>query len=664
MNRTEYANAIHDLLDLNVDTTTLLPPDDSAFGFDNIADLLGVSPVLLERYLSAADRISSLAVGDPETQAGSDTYRVRQDLSQDQHIEGLPLGTVGGLAIEHTFPLDAEYEFRLSLFRNNLEIMRGIERPHQIELSIDGERIFLRPVGGPDDLARMRNPTDGSDAIDARFRIRVPVKAGPHKVAATFVQKRGVGTARLQGFVRSSVDTFEATGRPHLEAITILGPYKPAGAGETPSRKRIFTCRPENVADEARCASQILEPLARRAYRKPVSNADMRPLLDFFAQGRAKRDFESGIQFALRRMLAGPSFVFRAETSPDSVKPGTLHPIEPIELASRLSFFLWSSIPDEELISVAASGRLARREVLEQQVRRMLADPRSERFVSNFAGQWLQLRNLRNARPNSADFPDFDDNLRQGFRRETELFFTSILQGDRSVLDLLRADYTFLNERLARHYGVPGVYGSNFRRVPVADEARRGILGQGSILTVTSHADRTSPVVRGKWILENLMGAPPPPPPPEVPPLPENTEDAPPRTLRARLELHRENAVCASCHKVMDPIGFALENFDATGAWRTEEFGAPINATGQLADGSNVNGVVSLRNAILARPEVFAGTVTEKLMIYALGRGLNASDMPAVRAIVRDAASHNYALSSIIMGVTRSVPFQMRKKPE
>ena len=668
LNRTEYANAIHDLLDLNVDTTTLLPLDDSAFGFDNIADVLGVSPVLLERYLSAADRISSLAVGDPEAEPGSDTYRARQDLSQDQHIEGLPLGTVGGLEVEHTFPLDAEYEFRLSLFRNNLEIMRGIERPHQIELSIDDERIFLRPVGGPEDLASMRNPTDGSAAINARFRIRIPVKAGPHKVVATFLQKRGLGTARLEGFVRSSVDTFEATGRPHLEAITILGPYRPTGAGETPSRKRIFTCRPAAVshetADEARCARQILEPLARRAYRRPVSDADMRPLLDFFARGRAKRDFESGIQFALRRMLASPDFVFRAETSPDNIKPGTLHPIDPIELASRLSFFLWSSIPDDELIAVAASGRLAKPEVLEQQVRRMLADPRAERFVSNFAGQWLQLRNLRNARPNSAEFPDFDDNLRQGFRRETELFFASILQEDRSALDLLRADYTFLNERLARHYGVPGIYGSNFRRVAVTDDARWGILGQGSILTVTSHADRTSPVVRGKWVLENLLGAPPPPPPPEVPPLPENTEDAPPRTLRARLELHRANAVCASCHKAMDSIGFALENYDATGAWRNEEFGAPINATGQLADGTNVDGVVSLRNAILARPEVFAGTVTEKLMIYALGRGLNSYDMPAVRAIVRDSAADNYRLTSIIMGVTRSVPFQMRKKPE
>ena len=459
--------------------------------------------------------------GDPETQAGSDTYRARQDLSQDQHIEGLPLGTVGGMAVEHTFPLDAEYEFRLSLFRNNLEIMRGIERTHQIELSIDDQRIFLRPVGGPEDLASMRNPTDGSAAINARFRIRIPVKAGPHKIVATFLQKRGVGTARLQGFVRSSVDTFEATGRPHLEAITILGPYQPAGAAgsETPSRKRIFTCRPVKVADETRCARQILEPLARSAYRRPVNDADMRPLLDFFAKGRAKRDFESGIQFALRRMLASPDFVFRAETSPDNVKPGTLHPIEPIELASRLSFFLWSSIPDEELLSLAASGRLAQPDVQQAQVRRMLADPRAERFVSNFAGQWLQLRNLRNARPNSAEFPDFDDNLRQGFRRETELLFASILHEDRSVLDLLRADYTFLNERLARHYGVPGVYGSNFRRVAVTDDARRGILGQGSILTVTSHADRTSPVVRGKWVLENLLGAPPPPPPPEVPPL-------------------------------------------------------------------------------------------------------------------------------------------------
>ncbi len=658
LNRTEYANAIQDLLGLDVDVASLLPPDDSAFGFDNNASVLGLSTVLLERYLTAADRVSALAVGDPETEPGSDTYRARQDLSQDQHIEGLPFGTVGGLLAEHTFPLDAEYEFRLSFFRNNLEIMRGIERPHQVELSIDDQRIFLRTIGGPEDLAKMRNPTDGSDEIDARFRIRVPVKAGRHRVVATFIQKRGVGTQRLQGFVRSSVDTFEATGRPHLEAITILGPFQ-AVEGDRAGALDL-TCS----GDSTKCARRILEPLARRAYRRPVSEEDVRPLMDFFREGEAKGGFASGIQMALRRMLASPAFLFRTETSPASLAPGALHRIDPVELASRLSFFLWSSIPDEQLLKEAESRRLEQPAVLEAEVRRMLADPEAERFVSNFAGQWLQLRNLRNARPNSADFPDFDDNLRQGFRQETEMLFASVLDENRSVLDLLHADYTFLNERLARHYGIPGVYGSNFRRVAVTQDERRGLLGQGSILTVTSHADRTSPVVRGKWILENLLGAPPPPPPPEVPALTENEEGAPPKSLRARMELHRANPVCASCHKLMDPIGFSLDNFDAVGAWRTEESGSPIDATGRLADGTEVDGVVSLRNAILARPEVFVSTVTEKLLIYALGRGLEPYDMPAVRKIVRETAPSGYPLSGMIMGVVRSVPFEMRKKPE
>lgn len=645
LNRTEYANAIEDLLGLKVDVASLLPPDDSAFGFDNVADVLGVSPVLLERYLSAADRISALALGDPETEPGSDTYRARQDLSQDQHIEGMPFGTVGGIAVEHNFPLDAEYEFRLSMFRNNLEIMRGIERTHQVELSIDDERIYLRPIGGADDLAKMKNMTEGSDAIDARFRVRVPVTAGRHKIVATFLQKRGYGTQRLEPFVRSSVDTFEATGRPHLEAITILGPYnaKP-GAARAPKLK--------------------LEQLTRLAYRRPVTEADMAPIREFYERGKAKRDADSAYQMALRRILASPAFVFRPETSPAKVKPGAVHPIEPIELASRLSFFLWSSIPDDELLKAAENGSLAKPVVIKAQVNRMLADPKANRFVTNFAGQWLQLRNLKNARPNSADFPDFDDNLRQGFRQETEMLFASVLNENRSVLDLLRADYTFLNERLARHYGVEGIYGSNFRRVAVTQDERKGILGHGSVLTVTSHADRTSPVVRGKWILENLLGAPPPPPPPDVPTLPENSEGAPPKSLRARLELHRSNAVCASCHKVMDPIGFSLDNFNAVGAWRTEDAGAPVDASGVLADGTPVNGVVSLRNAILAKPDVFASTVTEKLMIYALGRGLDPADRPAVRAIVRDSARENYSLQSIIMGVVKSVPFQMRRKPE
>jgi hypothetical protein len=665
LNRTEYANAIQDLLGLEVDVSALLPPDDSAFGFDNNASVLGLSSVLLERYVAAADRVSALALADPAIGPGSDNYRARQDLSQDQHIEGLPFGTVGGMLVEHTFPLDAEYELRLSFFRNNLEIMRGIERPHQVELSIDCERIFLRSIGGPEDLALMRNPTDGSDAIDSRFRVRIPVKAGQHKVTATFLEKRGIGTLRLQGFVRSSVDTFEATGRPHLEGITILGPYNPSKNGGKPGNMD-FSC-PEGSSsprDSVSCARQVLAPIARRAYRRPLTDDDVRPLMEFFQRGLALGGADRGYQMALRRMLASPSFLFRAETSPNDLPLGALHRINPVELASRLSFFLWSSIPDDRLLDLAVSGKLARPDVQESEVRRMLADPRGQRFVSNFAGQWLQLRNLRNARPNSAEFPDFDDNLRHDFGSETELLFASVLREDRSVLDLLRADYTFLNERLARQYGIPGIYGSNMRRVAVTQEERKGILGHGSVLTVTSHADRTSPVVRGKWILENLLGAPPPPPPPEVPPLAENAEGAPAKSLRARLEVHRANAICASCHKLMDPIGFSLDNFDAVGSWRTQESGAPIQATGQLADGTQVNGVVSLRNALLARPEVFAGTVTEKLLIYALGRGLEPYDMPAVRAILRENSTTDYRLSSIVMGVVRSVPFQMRRKPE
>ena len=661
LNRTEYGYVIQDLLGLKVDVASLLPADDSAFGFDNNASELGISSVLLERYLSAADRISALSLADPNIQPGSDTYKARQDLSQDEHIEGLPFGTVGGMAVQHTFPLDAEYEFRLSFFRNNLELMRGVERPHEVELSLDDQRIFLRTLGGPEDLALMRNPTDGSDAVDARFRIRVPVQAGQHTVTATFVQKRGYGTARLQGFVRSSVDTFEPTGVPHLEGITIMGPYNPSKNGGRPGSIDL-SCS-GLASDSMPCVRKVLARIMRHAYRRPVTDEDMRPVLEFFDRGRAKGGIDRGYQMALRRILVSPSFIFRAETSSDSLPPGTVHPIDPVELASRLSFFLWNSIPDDRLLDLAVSGKLAHPDVLQSEVKRMLADPRGTRFVTNFAGQWLQLRNLRNARPNSEEFPDFDDNLRQDFRKETEMLFASVLNENRSVLDLMRANYTFLDERLARQYDVPGVYGSNMRRVALTQDARRGLLGQGSILTVTSHADRTSPVVRGKWILENLLNAPPPPPPPQVPPLADNVEGAPPKSLRARLELHRANAVCASCHKLMDPIGFSLDNYNAVGAWRSEDSGAPIDASGQLADGTKVNGVVSLRNALLARPEVFAGAVTEKLLIYALGRGLQPYDMPAVRTILRETAP-DYRLSSIVLGVVRSVPFQMTKKPE
>ena len=663
LNRTEYANAIRDLLALDVDTSSLLPPDDSAYGFDTIGDVLTVSPALLDRYLSAADRISALAVGDVSIGAGATTYRVPHDRSQDQHLEGLPLGTVGGLLTTHTFPLDAEYTFQIRLFRTNLEMMKGLEAPHQIDILIDGERVFTDTVGGPADLKLSRTWTDGADAIDARLRVRVPVEAGPRSVGVTFQRKVAMGAARLQRPLRSSADTFEATGRPHVELLEITGPFEATGPGDTPSRRRIFECRPASAGDEPACARRILSTLARRAYRRPVHDADLAPLVEFYERGRVKGGFEGGIQMGLRRILASPSFAFRAErdAGPDAGVPS---PVGDLELASRLSFFLWSSLPDDALVEVAAEGRLRAPGEIDRQVRRMLADPKAGALVTSFAAQWLQLRNLRNARPNSFDFPDFDDNLRLAFQRETELLFESLIREDRNVLDLLRADYTFVNERLATHYGMTGVAGSRFRRVAVTDEARKGLLGHGSVLTVTSHADRTSPVVRGKWILENLLGSPPPPPPPEAPPLADDEEGARPRTLRERIESHRANPVCASCHRIMDPLGLALEQFDAVGAWRTHDAGSPIDASAQLTDGTRVNGVVELRDALLARPEVFVTTMTEKLMIYALGRGLTHHDMPAVRGIVRTAAAGDYRLSALILGVVRSTPFQMRVHTE
>ena len=643
-------------MSLWVDVSSLLPPDDSAFGFDNISDLLGTSPALLERYLVAADRVSALAVG-AAVAPGSDTYRIRQDRSQDQHIDGLPLGTVGGLLVNHTFPLDAEYHFSLALYRTNLEAIRGLEHPHRIEITIDGERVFLETVGGDAEKGGTGSITDRSDAVDARLQVRVPVKAGPHAVGATFVRKIGAGTQRLRPFLRSSAGTYDSTGRPHIETLTIAGPFDPTGPGTTPSRERVFSCRPARPDQEEACAAKIISTLARRAYRRPVTKADTDRLLAFYRAGREAGRFDAGIQMALRRILASPSFVFRVEE--DRGRPGTLQRVSDVELASRLSFFLWSSIPDDGLLDTAERGQLRKGDVLEREVRRMLDDPRAANFVRNFTGQWLHTRNLRTVMPNHDEFPDFDDTLRDAFQRETELFFESVMREDRNVLDLLTADYTFVNERLAKHYGVPHVYGSHFRRVAVANDARRGLLGKGGLLMVTSRADRTAPVLRGKWILENILGTPPPPPLPNVPPLEASSAEAP-RTLRERMEQHRASPTCAGCHKVMDPLGFALENFDAVGAWRTREGGVPLDASGQLADGTTVDGVVELRDALLARSDVFVRTLTEKLMTYALGRGLQHYDMPVVRGIVRKAERQDYRFSGIIMGIVTSAPFQMR----
>jgi hypothetical protein len=664
LNRSEYGNAIRDLLALDVDVASLLPPDDSAFGFDNISDVLGVSPSLQERYLSAAGRISGLAIGDPQRGPASDTYRLRQDLSQNEHVEGLPLGTVGGLLVRHLFPLDGEYVLQVRLQHTNFGNLRGLDYPQQIETAIDGERVHVATIGGNADLAAMFDKqNDTSDAVEARLAVRVPVKAGQRAVSVAFIRNLSLGdTRRLQPFLRSSVDTLDWTGLPHIQSLTINGPFNATGPGDTPSRRRIFVCRSRGQGDDLACARRILGTLLRRAYRQPVHEPDLQSVLAFYVSGQREGGFEMGVQRALKAILASPKFVFRSEQDPPNPPSGGVFRISSLELASRLSFFLWSSIPDDELLKVASEGRLRDPAALERQVRRMLADPKSAALVGNFAGQWLQLRNLKSVQPNSDAFPDFDDNLRQSFQRETELFFESVMREDRSVLDLLRADYTFLNERLARHYGVPDIYGSRFRRVTITDEARKGLLGQGSILAVTSHAERTSPVVRGKWILDNLLGTPPGAPPPDVPSLKENEKGQQPKRMREMLAEHRARAACATCHNVMDSIGFAMENFDAVGAWRTREPGGPLDTSGELADGTVVDGIVDLRRALLSRPDVFVRTLTEKLLTYALGRGLGYHDMPAVRTMVRQSAGNDYRFSSIVSAIVTSAPFQMRMK--
>jgi len=666
LNRAEFANAVRDLVALDVDVAALLPPDDSAYGFDNISDALNVSPSLQERYLAAAEKIGELAIGDPEAGTLSDTYHVRGDVSQNQHLDGMPLGTLGGTRVTHFFPRDGEYVIQTRLFRTNFDNPRGIEYPHEFELTLDGERVHHATIGGAADLsAAFALPKETADAIDERLAVRIRVRAGPHDVVAAFIGSAPTMDAtKLRPFLKSAFDTLDWTGRPHVRTVTVTGPFNATGPGDTPARRRIFTCRPAGSSNEESCARQIVATLARRAFRAPVNETDMQPLLTFYRSGRQEGSFDLGIERALQLILASPKFVFRAERDPAELKPGSVHRVSDVELASRLSFFLWSSIPDDELLAEANAGRLKDPSVLERQTRRMLADPKAQALVSNFAGQWLHLRNLRNAQPHADDFPDFDDNLRHAFQRETELLFESVMREDRSVVDLLRADYTFVNERLARHYGIPNVYGSQFRRVPVTDDKRKGLLGHGSLLTLTSHATRTSPVLRGKFILENILGTPPPSPPPDVPALKENEKGQKPKTVREQMAEHRANPTCASCHKIMDPIGFALDNFDAVGAWRTEDAGAPIDVSGELTDGTRIDGVVSLRKAILARPDLFAGTMTEKLLVYALGRGLDDHDMPVVRAILRTAAAHDYRFSSLILGVVGSVPFQMRMKME
>ena len=667
LNRSEYANAIHDLLALDVDTATLLPPDDESYGFDNIADVLKTSPSLLERYMAASWNISRLAVGDPAIGATSAIYRARADLSQNEHIEGLPLGTRGGITVKHNFPLDGEYTIKVRLWRVTADMIRGLEDQHQVEISVDGLRAKLVRIGGPEDQHLSETNSGASTIdIDSRLTVRVPVKAGPRQVTATFltaIESEAQDDNILKPFIRSNYDVLDYRGEPVVDRITIEGPLKTTGPGDTPSRRKVFVCRPANSADEVPCAKKIISTLARRAYRRPVTDNDMETLIGFYQLGRNNDgNFELGIEAAIQRILASPEFIFRFEPDPANVTPDKPYRITDLELASRLSFFLWSSIPDDQLLTVASQGKLKDPAVLDQQVKRMLADKRAETLVTNFADQWLYLRNLKNIQPDFQTFPDFDDNLRQAMKRETELFFGSIISENRSVLDLLNADYTFVNERLARHYGIPNVYGTDFRKVTITDEKRRGLLGQGSILTVTSMPNRTSAVLRGKWILTNLLGNPPNPPPPNVPALKENEAGAKKLSLRERMEQHRANEPCKGCHKLMDPLGFSLENFDAVGQWRTNDDGSQIDPSGTLFNGANVDGPVSLRNMLTSNPDVFAKVLTEKLMTYALGRGVEYADMPTVRGILRDASHDNYRFSSIVLGIVKSTPFEMKEK--
>ena len=667
LNRAEYTNAVRDLLALEIDGAALLPGDDSGYGFDNNGDVLTVSPMLLERYLSAAGKISRLAIGEPVTSPIVERYSVPKGLVQEERVsDDLPFGSRGGTAVRHYFPLDGEYVIQVRLQRGKLEGILGLAEEHQIDIRLDGERLDLFTIGGADKLQGKDQSSDLLDqyerTADAALEVRFATKAGTHLIGATFLKD----TVKTEG-VRVQRDRNTAFYEGVADVI-VIGPYNATGPGDTPSRSKIFVCRPEGQTDEKPCAARILSNLARRAYRRTVTEKDVQPLLALYREGRNQGGFETGIGMALRGILVSTGFLFRVEADP--VPQGgalveTAHEISDFELASRLSFFLWSSIPDDELLGLAERGRLKDPAVLEQQVRRMLADSRAKTLVDNFAGQWLYLRNMATAAPDPDEFPEFDENLRLAFQQETGLFFEDIVREDRSVLDLLDADYTFLNERLARHYGIPNVYGNNFRRVTLTGEQRGGLLGQGSILTVTSYATRTSPTLRGKWLLENILGAPPPPPPPDVPSLKDRGEDGRILSVREQLEQHRDNPVCSTCHSRMDPLGFALENYDGIGRWRTAS-GAddtPIDSSGVLPDGTKFDGPAELKNILLNRREEFVTTVTERLLTYALGRGVEYYDQPAVRKITRDAAPGNYRWSSLVLGIVRSTPFQMRRSP-
>ena len=654
LTRREYQNAVRDILALELDLSSVLPPDQSSSGFDNIT-VGDLSPALLESYVAAADKISRLAIGRPIDVLAVETVKRKPDVTQEWHVDGLPIGTRGGMVFQHTFPLDAEYEVRIRLARDRDEQIEGLRVPHQVEFLLDRERIRLFEVVPP------RHIGDHSN-IDKHLKIRLPVNAGPHEVGVTFLKKPWAVLETDRQPYQAHFNVYRHPRvQPAVYQVSILGPFNATGPGKTPSRERVFVCRPAVPADEDACARRILAHLMRRAYRREVAEEDFESPLDFYRKGKAADGFEAGIEMALSSILVSPEFLFRVEREPPGIDSDSVYTVSDAELASRLSFFLWSSVPDDELLETALRGELSRPEVLEGQVRRMLRDERSEALVSNFAAQWLHLRNLDSAKPDMRLFPGFDDNLRQAFRRETELLLQSVMQGDRSVLDLLSTDYTFLNERLAKHYRVPHVYGSWFRKVDLDETSRRGgLLRHGSILTVTSYSTRTSPVIRGHWVLENLLGVPPPPPPPNVSTFDQEVIDSS-LSMRDRLEAHRANPACSGCHSLMDPLGFALENYDAVGRWRESEGTEPIDAAGNFPGGSEFRGVAGLEQALLERPELFVGTFVEKLMTYALGRVVEHYDAPAVRKILREARPDGFRFSQLVLGIAKSKPFQMRR---
>jgi hypothetical protein len=695
LTRTEYKNAVRDLLGLEqlpkaVDLELVLPADNSSSGFDNIADLLFVSSTQLEQYLSAAQQLSSVAIGDHAVPPLVDTYRLSDQFNQEYQADGAPFGTRGGTVIRTYLPLDGEY-------RIHIELADAPREPHQLEIAVDDERAAVIAANQPPAAAGAEEPEKKTDtgsiaerldeiatpikinsvvnrrfeldrrnearrrAIEKGLDVDLPLKAGPRVIAVTFLKRT---SAKGEALVRPRL---RGRGQlPAVASVTIRGPQKIAGTGDTPSRRRIFVCTPAGAADEPACAKKIFSTLARRAYRRPVTEADLRPLMAIYEAERAETGFESGIKQGLERILVSPQFLFRIERQPSAVPAGAAYRISDVELASRLSFFLWSSIPDEELLDLAERGKLRNRSVLDVQVRRMLRDPRSEALATNFGAQWLYLRDLREKSPSPALFPDFDLSLRDAFERETTLFLASVFREDRSVIDLLRANDTFMNERLARHYGVENVSGNDFRRVTHPDISPRrglGLLGHSSILTVTSYANRTSPVLRGKYVLANLLGAPPAPPPPNIPALAtENKASGKVLPMKEAMRQHRENAACASCHAAMDPIGFALDNFDALGRWRTvDASGTPIDASGALPDGRRFHGAAGLGQILLDRPERFVSNLTENLLGYALGRSIEHHDLPVVRSVVRTSAARDYRFSDLVLGVVHSTPFQMRK---